>query len=153
MVLVAGCLLVAAGCGGTPGGGAASDDSTADTTRGTGRLLVTLDGERHQLALTTCNVDEDRLTFHGADGDGGTAVGVLATEGSRGSLTVSDGEGAWVAGESVAHAFDRLEVEGTTASGAGTFAGQEYGDAADGARPVEGTGDTVDGTFEVTCAG
>jgi hypothetical protein len=149
LAVAGGLLLLGAGCGGTDDGGA-TDDSTPAAGEA-GDLLVTLDGEDQELVLTSCASDEERLTFQGADGDGATAVGVLAADGSSGSLTVSDASGAWVTGTAVDEPFDELEVDDGAASGSGTFAVQEYGEVEDDNRPVEDTGETVDGSFEVTC--
>jgi hypothetical protein len=149
LAVAGGLLLFGAGCGGTDDGGA-TDDSTPDAGEA-GDLLVTLDGEDQEFVLTSCASDEERFTFQGADGDGATAVGVLSADGSTGTVTVSDQGGARVSGEGVGEPLEGLEVDGGTASASGTFVVQEYGEVEDDNRPVEDTGETVDGSFEVTC--
>jgi hypothetical protein len=152
LLVAAALLLLGSGCSdsGKDDDGGASDSSTP-AAADAGGVLVTLDGEEQELALTTCTVDEDRLAFQGADGDGTTVVGVLATDGSSGSVTVSDQDGVHAAGQAVGHPLDELELDGLTASGSGDFAVQSYGEVEDDVRPVEDTGETVPGTFEVDC--
>jgi hypothetical protein len=148
--LVAAGAIVAAGCGGTENGGTASDDSTPAAGEA-GELLMTLDGEDQEHRLTSCTSDAARVTFQGGDGDGRAVVATLSADGSGGTVTISDRTNAWVAGDAAGEPLADLEVSASTASGSGTFVVQQYGTVEDGSRPVEDTGETVEGSFEVTC--
>lgn len=150
VAFLAGAAVVAGACGDTDEGGSPADDSTPAAEAGD--LLVTLDGEDQEFALTSCTSDDQRLTIQGGDGDGRAVVATLSADGSAGTVTISDRANAWVAGDAVGEAFEDLEVEEAAASGTATFVVQEYGDAEDGSRSVEDTGEAVDGSFEVTCA-
>jgi hypothetical protein len=150
VTLAAACAIVAAACGGSDDDGAATDDS-APAAGEAGDLLVTIDGEDQEFVLTSCASDEERLTFQGGDGDGQAVVATLSADGAGGTVTISDRTNAWVAGDAIGEPLADLEVSEAAASGSGTFVVQEYGEAEDGSRPVEDTGETVEGSFSVEC--
>jgi hypothetical protein len=145
-------VLVAAGACSDDGEEGGGDD--AGEVRGSGSTSVALDGDEHEFELTSCVSADDRLTFQGADGEGRTVLGTFAIgDTPAGSLTVSDGEGTWVAGGAGGGDLTALEVSGAEASGEGAFVVQTVGEAdpETGSKPVEDTGETVEGSFTTTC--
>ena len=130
------------------------DDATDDSTpqRSTGDATVTLGDDTLELALTSCQAADGRLTFQGDDGAGTTIVGTFAIDDDTGTLTLTDADGAWTAGNTAGQ-LDDLDITDTTARGDATFAIQTYGDVDPDTdnRPVEDTDETIDGDFTATC--